>query len=70
MSSLFFSASMSSIYVSGSLIRNDGKEFKHNVVFAMTDEILQYGNIRSELENWVIGADGVYYTVKEDKKAG
>jgi len=69
LSKVFFSANLSSIYFSGILVRNDGKEFKHAVVNVMTMELLQLGNIRCELENWIIGNDGVYF-VGDDKKAG
>lgn len=70
MSKCFFSANLTSIYLSGTLVRNDGKEFKHTVVNLMTQEILAYASIRCELDNWIIGHDGVYYTGDEDKKAG
>jgi len=69
MSKVYFSASLASIYFSGQLVRNDGKEFKHTVVQLITNEVLQFGSIRCELENWVIGNDGVFFTGDDEKKA-
>lgn len=69
MQRIFFSANMTSIYFSGELLRNDGKEFKHTVVQVMTQELLQLATIRCELDNWVIGSDGVFFTGPDEKKA-
>ena len=70
LSEVYFNAGVSSIILSGNLVKNSGREFKSEEMFNLTNELLKLGHIRCELENWVIGSDGVYFIgEKESKKA-
>jgi hypothetical protein len=65
---LNFSAGANSLYFGGHLVKIGGADFKISVVNIMTQELLEIGRIRCELENWYIGSDGVHFTGKEEKK--
>lgn len=70
LSKLYFNAGHRTVILSGKLVKIDGKDLTPNVVLVMTREILKFGYIRSELDNWYIGSDGIYYTGRtEDKKS-
>ena len=64
---LYFSAGVSSIFMSGDLIKNSGRDFTHEEMFQLTQDLLQIGAIRSEMNNWLIGADGVHYIGNPDE---
>lgn len=66
-----FSAGLHSIHLSGYLVKSSGYDFPASVVQTLTTELLRIGSIRSELENWYVGTEGVHYTgrSKEDSKA-
>lgn len=63
---IHFSAGMHSIHLSGYLLKTGGQEFPATVVQGITMELLRIGNIRCELDNWHVSAEGIYYTGKED----
>jgi hypothetical protein len=63
-----FSAGNNSLYFGGYLMKTGGANFKASIVNVMTQELLELGRIRCELENWYIGSDGVHFTGKEEKK--
>lgn len=63
---IYFTAGMHSIHLSGFLVKPNGQDFSPSVVNAMAIELLKIGTIRSELENWYIGSDGVHFTGKAE----
>ena len=63
---IYFTASTQSIHLTGYLVKPNGQNFKTSVVQSMANELIKIGLIRSELENWYIGNDGVHFTGKTE----
>lgn len=66
LSDMYFSAGVSSILLTGHLNKTSGRDFTNEEMFQLTQDLLKIGNIRCELENWMIGSDGVHYIGKPD----
>jgi hypothetical protein len=52
MGSISFSAGLSSISITGLLIKNDGSEFTMTSVKNLVDDLSAFGTITSDLANW------------------
>lgn len=63
---IYFTAGTHSIHLTGYLVKPNGQDFKTSVVQSMTNELLKIATVRSELENWYIGNDGVHFTGKSE----
>ena len=62
LSDLTFTTSIKSIYLLGSLLKNNGNDFKTEELTLLVNELENYGNIRSDLDNWYISRDSIHYT--------
>ena len=65
---MHFSANGRSTYLSGKLIKNSGEEFKPEELLMLAQELVSHGSIKSELDNWYLGIDRIYYIGKKDDK--
>jgi hypothetical protein len=65
---LHFSASGASIYLSGYLVKNSGFELSNEEIIVLTQELSAIGPIKSDLENWFLSSDQIYYLGDQEQE--
>ena len=66
---MHFSANGRSTYLSGTLVKNSGEDFKSEELLMLAQELAHHGSIKSELDNWYLGIDRISYIGKNEDKA-
>ncbi len=63
---LQFSANASSIYFSGQMLKNSGNDIPAQEMLVIVQELAALGTIKSDLQNWFLSNDQIYYLGNED----
>jgi hypothetical protein len=61
LSQLNYSASNKSIYMGGVLLKNNGFDLPAHALLELVQELAEHGHIRSNLENWFLSIESIYY---------